>query len=267
MKLDNIKTIYFLGIGGIGMSALARFFMLQGKQVHGYDLTPSEITAQLMAEGAQIHFEENVSKIPTQVDMVVYTPAVPTEHQEYQFFVKNKTPIFKRSQILGMICSHYPTMAVAGTHGKTTTTAIITQILTQKAESILTVSRSYDLTVLAFIGGIAKNFNSNFVYEPDFDTIIVEADEYDRSFLALHPQVAIITSIDADHLDIYGSHKHLQESFQLFANQIQPNGILVIYDEIADQISHSNKVTYGFSENADYKITNIQYYPEKTTLD
>ncbi|MCL2290328.1 MAG: UDP-N-acetylmuramate--L-alanine ligase [Bacteroidetes bacterium] len=284
MKLDKINTVYFLGIGGIGMSALARFFMLQGKQVYGYDLTSTEITSQLIAEGAHIQFDEDVSKIPPQVDVVIYTPAVPKEHAAYQYFIANKTPLLKRSEILGIICNDYPTIAVAGTHGKTTTTAMITQLLAQKGERRKEkgekspsnfegvsdeVGRGslYENKILSFIGGIAKNFNSNLVCEPDFDTVIVEADEFDRSFLTLHPQVAIITSIDADHLDVYGAHEHLKTSFQLFANQIQPNGTLVIYDEIADEIEHSYKVRYGFSDKAEYRISNIQYYPAKTTFD
>jgi UDP-N-acetylmuramate--alanine ligase len=269
MTLERVNTIYFLGIGGIGMSAMARFFLLQGKQVYGYDLTQTEITSQLMEEGAYIHFDEDVNKIPESIDVVVYTPAIPMEHTEYQYFIERKTPMFKRAEILGMICDNYPTIAVAGTHGKTTTTAMITQMLMQKAESRkqnLTVLPSYGLVVLSFIGGIAKNFNSNFVCEDGFDTVIAEADEYDRSFLSLHPQIAVITSMDADHLDIYKSHEHLKTSFQLFANQIQPNGALIIYDEIADQIAHPHKVTYGFTANADYKITNIQYFADKTVL-
>ena len=244
--LNKINTIYFLGIGGIGMSALARFFLLQGKQVYGYDLTETDITQQLITEGAHIHFEEDISKIPKNVDVVVYTPAIPKEHQEYQYFIEHQILILKRSEILGMICSNYPTIAIAGTHGKTTTTAMVTQMLPK---------------ILSFIGGIAKNFDSNFVYNSGFDTIIVEADEYDRSFLTLYPQVAIITSLDADHLDIYGERKHLVESFQMFANQIHPAGTLVIYDEIAGQIKHPNKVTYGFSENANYKVSDIQNFP------
>ncbi len=254
MKLDNINTVYFLGIGGIGMSALARFFLRQGKQVHGYDLTPSEITLQLIEEGAIVHFEEDVIKIPENVDIVVYTPAVPTEHKEYQYFLAQKIPICKRAEILGAICEDYPTIAIAGTHGKTTTTAMVTQMLSSCRDVARRVS------TMSFIGGIAKNFNSNFVFEPDFDTVIVEADEYDRSFLTLHPQVAVITSLDADHLDVYGKHEHLKTSFQLFANQIKPDGVLVIYDEIADNIEHPNKKTYGFSEKADYKVSDIQNF-------
>ncbi|MCL2246665.1 MAG: UDP-N-acetylmuramate--L-alanine ligase [Lentimicrobiaceae bacterium] len=277
MTLDKINTIYFLGIGGIGMSALARFFLLQGKQVFGYDLTPTEITSQLTAAGAQIHYEEAINQIPEGVDVVIYTPAVPKEHKEYQYFVQQKTPILKRSEVLGMICSHYPTIAIAGTHGKTTTTAAVTQIL---GDEMSTTSHSSPLIpdeaegrkqkpeggILAFIGGIAKNFVTNFVCDNGFNTVVVEADEFDRSFLTLHPQVAIITSMDADHLDIYGDHQHLKESFQLFANQIQPDGALIIYDQIAHQITHPHKITYGFSPQSHYQITNLQHFPTQTTF-
>jgi UDP-N-acetylmuramate--alanine ligase len=263
MNLKKINTLYFLGIGGIGMSALARFFLLQGKQVYGYDLTSTEITSQLISEGAHIHFEEDISQIPSQVDMVVFTPAIPTKHKEYQYFINRKTPLFKRSEILGILSSPYPTIAIAGTHGKTTTTAMLTQMLVCRdvACNVSTVKPS---NILSFIGGISKNFNSNFVYDPDFDTVIAEADEFDRSFLTLHPQVAVITSMDADHLDIYKSREQLKTSFQLFADQMQPNGVLIIYDEIAEQIEHPKKVTYGFSEKADYQISNIQYFAGKT---
>jgi len=295
MTLDKINTVYFLGIGGIGMSALARFFMLQDKQVYGYDLTPTEITSQLTAEGAHIQFDEEVSNIPAQIDVAIYTPAVPKEHAAYQFFIAQKIPLLKRSEILGIICNDYPTIAVAGTHGKTTTAAMATQIMkgerrkekgegtkarrhesTKEAEEISPSNFEgvpegrgslYKNKILSFIGGISKNLHSNFLCEPDFNTIIAEADEFDRSFLTLHPQVAVITSIDADHLDIYGSHEHLKTSFQLFANQIQPDGILVIYDEIAGQITHVNKVTYGFSEQANYRIANIEYYATKTVFE
>ena len=252
MKLEQINTVYFLGIGGIGMSALARFFLHQRKQVHGYDLTPTEITEQLINEGAIIHFEEDVTKIPSQVDVVIYTPALSKEHKEYQYFIEKKIPLLKRSEMLGLICKDHPAIAVAGTHGKTTTTAMITQML---------------VNIVAFIGGVSKNLNSNFICEPCFDTVIAEADEYDRSFLTLFPQVLIITSIDADHLDIYGSIESLIESFQLLSNQIRPNGALIIYDEIAHLIQHPNKITYGFSDTAQYKITDIQYYPSKTGFD
>jgi len=266
MILDKISTLYFLGIGGIGMSALARFFLLQGKQVYGYDLTPTEITTQLIAAGAEIHFEEDLNKIPEKVDLVVYTPAIPKEHIEYQYFIEKNIFMLKRSEILGLICSNYPTIAVAGTHGKTTTTAMITQLLVRGTRCEVR-GKEGEGRILAFIGGVSKNFDSNFVYEPNFDTVVAEADEFDRSFLTLRPQVAAITSMDADHLDIYGSHEHLKESFQLFANQIQPDGVLVIYEDIAHQVEHPNKVTYGFSHHAHYQISNLQHYPTKTTFD
>jgi len=263
MKFEEIKIIYFLGIGGIGMSALARFFLLQEKEVHGYDLTPTEITSQLMGEGAHIHFEEDIHKIPKQVDAVVFTPAVPKEHKEYCYFREHHIPLLKRSEVLGIICSGYPTIAIAGTHGKTTTTAMVTQMMCN-SEWQPEINHP---KILSFIGGIAKNFNSNFVYMPGFDTVVAEADEFDRSFLTLHPQVAVITSMDADHLDIYGNVENMRESFQLFANQIQPDGTLIIYDEIANQIAHPRKITYGFSEQAQYKISNIQYFPTKTIFE
>jgi UDP-N-acetylmuramate--alanine ligase len=254
MTLDKTDSVYFLGIGGIGMSALARFFLLQGKQVFGYDLTPTEITSQLMTEGAQIHFDENPNKIPSKIDLVIYTPAISKEHAEYKYFIENNIPLVKRSEILGMICSNYPTIAIAGTHGKTTTTAMITQLMLKTG-------------ILAFIGGISKNLNSNFICESNYKTLIAEADEFDRSFLTLHPTIAVITSIDADHLDIYGSYEDLRKSFQQFADQIKSEGALVIYDEIADQIMHPKKITYGFSNHADYQICNIQYFPTRTTFD
>ena len=261
---DKVNTVYFLGIGGIGMSALARYFLLQGKQVFGYDLTETEITAQLTKEGAQIHFDEDVSKIPAHVNIAVFTPAIPKEHKEYLYFVDNNIPLLKRSEILGMICSEFPTIAIAGTHGKTTTTAMITQMMRRLDDEMINGEGRKEKGaggVLAFIGGIAKNFSSNFVGEAGLDTIVVEADEFDRSFLTLRPQVAVITSIDADHLDIYGDREQLKTSFQLFANQIRPKGTLIIYDEIAHQIEHPNKITYGFSNKAHYQISNIQYYP------
>jgi len=273
MKLNKINTLYFLGIGGIGMSALARFFLLQKKQVYGYDLTPSEITSQLIAEGAHIHFEDDVNKIPKNVDIAIYSPAVPKENAEFQYFLTKSVPMLKRSEILGMICHNYPIIAIAGTHGKTTTTAMVTQMLCGMGYEVCGAHKSPSnfegvpegrgslYKILSFIGGIAKNFNSNFVYEPDFDTVIVEADEFDRSFLTLHPQVAIITSIDADHLDVYGSRENMKESFQLFANQIKPGGTLVIYDEIAEQIAHPNKITYGFSDKATYNVSDLPHLP------
>ena len=241
------KTIYFLGIGGIGMSALARYFLQEGNMVYGYDLTPSDITASLAERGAIIHYEEDINAIPAHVDFVVYTPAVPKTHLEYVYFEKNNIPIYKRSAVLGMISSHLPTIGIAGTHGKTTTTSMVTTIL-------------HDIhPLLAFIGGIAKNFNANVVIDDHAEMMVVEADEFDRSFLTLHPEVGVSTSMDADHLDIYGAKEQLVESFQLYASQVK--GTVVVNNRIADQIHHPHKVVYGLDSDCDYFASDIQLYP------
>ena len=241
------KTIYFLGIGGIGMSALARYFLQAGNRIYGYDLTPSDITAHLSEMGAKIHYEEDVKAIPEQVDFVVYTPAVPKTHQEYIFFEEKNIPIYKRSAVLGMISSHLPTIGIAGTHGKTTTTSMVTTILHDNHP------------LLAFIGGIAKNFNANVVIDDHAEMMVVEADEFDRSFLTLHPEVGVITSMDADHLDIYGVKEQLVESFQLYASQVR--GALVVHEKIAAQLQHPQKVVYGLDSSCDYYADNIRLYP------
>lgn len=241
------KTIYFLGIGGIGMSALARYFLQAGNQIYGYDLTPSEITARLEDMGAVIHYEEDVKAIPEHVDFVVYTPAVPKTHQEYLYFESHQIPIHKRSEVLGLISSHLPTIGVAGTHGKTTTTSMVTTILHEHHP------------LLAFIGGIAKNFDANVVIDDHAEMMVVEADEFDRSFLTLHPEVGIITSMDADHLDIYGAKEQLVQSFQLYASQVR--GALVVNEKIAAQLQHAHKVVYGLDSCCDYYATDIQLYP------
>ncbi len=240
------KNIYFLGIGGIGMSALARFFMQRGEQVFGYDRVESAITRQLQEEGARIHFDEDIQQIPAQVDMVVYTPAIPRNHKELIYFQEHNYPIYKRSQVLGDLAKGHPTVAVAGTHGKTTTTAMLTQLLAPYRR------------LLAFIGGVAKNFDSNFLIDKNFDTVVAEADEFDRSFLTLFPTIAVITSMDADHLDVYGDRKSLVESFQLFANQIDAGGTLLIHEQVADQISQARKLTYGYGDTCDFRISDVR---------
>lgn len=239
-------TIYFLGIGGIGMSAIARYYLQCGEKIYGYDHVRTAITEQLEAEGAIIHYDEDLSQIPAHVDFVVYTPAIPAEHKELRYFKESGLPIYKRSEILGRLAKGHPTVAVAGTHGKTTTTAMLTQLL------------SRDRKLMAFIGGIAKNFNSNFLINKDFDTVVVEADEFDRSFLTLYPTLAIITSMDADHLDIYGDKAHLEESFRLFAGQIDRDGALLIHEKVANQAEHPHKYVYGVGEDCDFRITEIR---------
>ncbi|MCR4964484.1 MAG: UDP-N-acetylmuramate--L-alanine ligase [Bacteroidales bacterium] len=246
------KTIYFLGIGGIGMSALAQYYLHQGAEVHGYDLTPSPITEHLTEMGAKIHYDENCSKIPAHVDLVIYTPAVPKSHAEYQYFIDHDIQLLKRSQVLGMLTDSHPTLAVAGTHGKTTTTALITHLL------------SPEVPVAGFIGGIAKNFDSNFVYNTNPQRAVVEADEYDRSFLTLHPLAAVITSMDADHLDIYGTREKLIEAFGQFGRQSQH---LIVEKSIANLISHPDMITYGFQPEADYYAYNVDVKPNALTFD
>lgn len=253
--MQQKRKIYFLGIGGIGMSALARYFMHAGDEVYGYDLTPSPLTDQLSVEGAHIHFTEDVSQIPAQVDFVVYTPAVSKQHAEYQYFVENNIPIYKRSQVLGMITQGHRTLAVAGTHGKTTTTSMLAQIF------------HVAQPVTAFIGGIAKNFDSNLVLSANAETFIVEADEFDRSFLTLYPSIAVITSMDADHLDVYGDKNHLVESFQQFANQVDKDGALVICEKVAAKIDHPHKMVYGFEPTTDFYAHHIEQWPHKAAFD
>lgn len=250
-SLENINlknaNIYFLGIGGIGMSGLARYFLQQGCKVYGYDLTRTALTDYLSDLGAEIHYDENISKIPQNIDFVVYTPAIPKEHKEYQYFLEHDFLMCKRSVVLGFVSAKLPTIAIAGTHGKTTTTAMTATVMDEVYQQ------------LAFIGGVAKNFNANVVIEDDAELMVVEADEFDRSFLTLYPKVAVITSMDADHLDIYGKKEQLELSFQQFAHQVQ--NCVVVNEKIADDINHQNKKTYGLQEDCDYYATDIALHP------
>ena len=214
-------NIYFLGIGGIGMSALARYFLHEGRRVAGYDRTPSALTEALEAEGAAIHYEEDVRLIPEAfldpaTTMVVYTPAVPRDHAEYRYFLEHGFRVDKRSQMLGHLSAGKYVMAVAGTHGKTTTSTLVAWL-----NRALTGGGS------AFLGGVSKNFDSNLVLGGGA-RLAVEADEFDRSFLRLYPDVAVVTSADADHLDIYGTHEAVKEAFSQFIGQIRPGGSLII---------------------------------------
>jgi len=208
-NMKDIHTAYFVGIGGIGMSAIARFLNRRDVKVHGYDLTKTPLTEQLEAEGMTIHYEEDLTKIPDRVDLVVFTPAVPSEHKELQYFRSKGYPVKKRAEVLGMISKEKLTIGVAGTHGKTTTTSVLTHIL-----------RTGGVDCSAFLGGIAGNFESNYVHGGG-EWVVVEADEFDRSFLHLHPELAILTSMDADHLDIYGDPNSVTAGFNGFASQVK----------------------------------------------
>lgn len=233
-------TIYMLGIGGIGMSALARYYKSMGYAIAGYDRTKSRLTFQLEKEGMAIHYEDRPELLPESIDMVIYTPAVPHDLKEFEALRQRELPILKRSEALGKISKDHFTIAVAGTHGKTTTTAMIAHILNHSR-----------LNTTAFIGGIAKNFDSNLLLgKPKDSILVVEADEFDRSFLQLHPDVSIIGSIDADHLDIYGDKEHLVESFNDFAKLTKRN--VIVREGL--EVEAWNKITYGFGDDCKYQI-------------
>ena len=215
VDLKDIRKIYFIGIGGIGMSALARYFRFHGREVSGYDRTATPLTRQLESEGIAVHYEDNPDLAPRDADMVVYTPAVPKDHKELLYYQQHQYPILKRSDVLGEITNSSFNICVAGTHGKTTITTMIAHIL-----------RHSGYGCNAFLGGIAVNYNSNF-WSDQRNVCVVEADEYDRSFLKLSPNVAVITAMDADHLDIYGTAEEVERAFIDFAGRLKPDGLLV----------------------------------------
>jgi len=215
VELNNIKVIYFIGIGGIGMSALARYFHSQGKRVSGYDKTESDLTRELVQEGIEVHYEEDLNVIPKDAELVVYTPAVPKDHKELLFYQENGYTVLKRSEVLGIITSGAFNICVAGTHGKTTISTMIAHIL-----------RHSGYGCNAFLGGISVNYDSNFWSDKN-NVCVVEADEYDRSFLRLSPDVAVITAMDADHLDIYGTEEAMQDAFIEFSGRVKNDGLLL----------------------------------------
>lgn len=245
--INKIKVVYFLGIGGIGMSAIARFFKAKGAVVAGYDKTPTALTDELIKEGIAVHFDESIETLPENIDLVVYTPAIPAEHKEFVFFNEKGFNIRKRSEVLGMITRETFTIAVSGTHGKTTITSMIAHILKQSKKDII-----------SFIGGISKNYNTNLILSENITIAVVEADEFDRSFLQLRPDYAIISSMDADHLDIYGSRDFLIESFRLFASQVKENGKLFLKKKLELPGISAETISYSAKEKADYYAANIR---------
>ncbi|MDE6445644.1 MAG: UDP-N-acetylmuramate--L-alanine ligase [Alistipes sp.] len=249
----EFSKVYFLGIGGIGMSALARYFLHEGKQVAGYDRTPSHLTAELEAEGAAVHYDDDIGAIPAPFldprdTMVVYTPAVPSEHSEYRYFVDHGFTVEKRSQMLGHLAEGKYVMAVAGTHGKTTTSTLVAWL-----NRALTGGGS------AFLGGISKNFGGNLVLGGGA-RLDVEADEFDRSFLRLFPDVAVVTSADADHLDIYGTHEAVKEAFSQFIGQIRAGGALVIKQGVDLRLDNPGIriYRYAYDTPCDFYARNIR---------
>ncbi len=248
-ELEKIKEVYFIGIGGIGMSALARYFSFHGKKVSGYDKTETPLTRQLVAEGIPVHYEDNVSLAGTSADIVVYTPAIPKDHQELNYFQQNGYPLLKRSDVLGLITKSSFNICVAGTHGKTTITTMVAHIL-----------RHSGYGCNAFLGGIAVNYNTNF-WSDQRNVCVVEADEYDRSFLKLAPDIALITAMDADHLDIYGTPEAMEEAFIEFSGKVKPGGLVLHKSglERAAELKGSRKKTYSRSDvKASYHAGNIK---------
>ncbi|WP_410220035.1 UDP-N-acetylmuramate--L-alanine ligase [Pedobacter sp.] len=247
MELLNIKKVYFVGIGGIGMSALARYFAKRGCMVCGYDKTQTSLTRALEEEGIHIIYTDDIAQIPDDFNainseiLIVYTPAIPKDSKVLNFFRDKGFSIKKRSEVLGIISRGMFCIAVAGTHGKTTTSSMIAHILTHTG---------YGCT--AFLGGIATNYNSNVLYGKN-NVLVVEADEYDRSFLTLHPDIAVVTSMDADHLDIYGDATHLQESFHLFVGQIKEDGKLFVREGLP-----LHGITYSSGSQSALRAVNIR---------
>ena len=246
MNLSNIHNIYFIGIGGIGMSAIARYFNANNKLVAGYDKTQTTITDTLVELGVQVHFDDDVKQIDSaflnsENTLVVYTPAVPKNHSELNYFKANGFNVLKRSEILGLITENTICLAVAGTHGKTTTTSILGHLM-----------HECEVPLTAFLGGISENYNSNLILKGT-EVSVVEADEFDRSFLTLSPDFAGITSMDADHLDIYGDASELKKTFEDFTKCLKPEGKLFVKNGLPLQ-----GITYGIEDDSDYTVQNIK---------
>ena len=235
-----MKNVYFIGIGGIGMSAIARYYNAKGYNVSGYDKTPSPLTEALENEGIEIHYEDNTDYIPKDVDetLVVYTPAIPKDMGELVYVQENGYRVIKRSRMLGEISQGQRCMAVAGTHGKTTTSTLVSHLFTATGEGCS-----------AFLGGISKNYNTNLLISGN-DVVVAEADEFDRSFLQLHPEIAVITSMDADHLDIYGDEAHIREAFKAFASQVSGTVIKKYGLDITDEDTKAKIMTYSFGNSS-----------------
>ena len=258
-----MNSVYFIGAGGIGMSAIARYYIKQGKFVAGYDKTPSKLTDQLIKEGMHIHFEDNINLIPEECrdakdTLVIYTPAIPETHTEFQYFTKLGFDIQKRAQVLGTLTKEHKGLCVAGTHGKTTTSTMCAHIM-----------HNSHLDCNAFLGGISKNYGTNYILSDKSDYVVIEADEFDRSFHWLCPWMSVITSSDPDHLDIYGTKEAYLESFRHYTTLIQPGGALIIHTGLemkADVVEGVKTYTYGVEEG-DFHAENIKIENGEITFD
>jgi len=263
MELKDIKAVYFIGAGGIGMSAVARYFMSRGLYVAGYDKTPSALTRRLEEEGMRIHYEESVDDIPQacmnrENTLIVYTPAIPENHKELVFFRNNGFDLEKRAQVLGMLTRSHKGLCFAGTHGKTTTSAMCAHIMHQSKPDCN-----------AFLGGIAKNYSTNYILSEKSDYVVIEADEFDRSFHWLRPWMSVITATDADHLDIYGTKEAYLESFRHYTTLIQPGGALIIHRglEMRPDVNSGVKVYDYALDEGDFHAGNIKIGDGKITFD
>ena len=263
MNTKDIKAVYFIGAGGIGMSALVRYFISRGLVVGGYDRTPTELTRRLEKEGALLHYEENVDDIPhicknPSHTLVVYTPAIPVTHKELLYFQQNGFEVQKRAQVLGTLTRQMRGLCVAGTHGKTTTSSMCAHIMHQS-----------HLDCNAFLGGITKNYGTNYILSPQSDYVVIEADEYDRSFHWLSPYMSVITSTDPDHLDIYGTKQAYLDSFRHYSELIQPHGVLIIHRGLEMQENLQEGVRrYDYSrDEGDFHAENIHIADGTITFD
>ncbi len=263
MKLEKIQSVYFVGIGGIGMSAIARYFLQKGMVVGGYDKTPSALTIQLEKEGALIHYEDNVNAIPQACKMadhtlVIYTPAIPADHSELVYFQENGFDVEKRAQVLGLITQSNKGLCFAGTHGKTTTSTMCAHIMHQGV-----------IDCNAFLGGISKNYGTNYILSKKSKYVVIEADEFDRSFHWLRPWMSVITSTDPDHLDIYGTKEAYLESFRYYTTLIQPGGALIIHTglEVKPEVQDGVRTyTYG-RDKGDFHAENVKIGEGSITFD
>ena len=254
MEINSIKAVYFIGIGGIGMSAIARYFLNKGILVGGYDRTPSDLTQKLEEEGALIHYEENVALIPEACKdkdsaLIIYTPAIPASHQELVYFKENQFDLQKRAQVLGTLTRAHKGLCVAGTHGKTSTSTMCAHIMHES-----------HIDCNAFLGGISKNYGTNYILSAKSDYVVIEADEFDRSFHWLSPYASVITATDPDHLDIYGTKEAYLESFAKYSSLIQPGGYLVLHKDLEMEARVQDNVTvYSYSRNeGDFHAENIR---------
>ncbi len=254
MNINDIKSVYFVGIGGIGMSAIARYFLSKGIFVAGYDKTPSNLTEELQKEGAEIHYEENEALIPEcckdkDTTLVIYTPAIPSDHKELVYFEQNGFDIEKRAQVLGALTRAYKGLCVAGTHGKTTTSTMAAHLLHQSK-----------VDCNAFLGGISKNYKTNYILSDKSEYVVIEADEFDRSFHHLTPFISVITATDPDHLDIYGTKNAYLESFTKYTSLIQPGGALILHKGLEMKPALQDGVRlYEYSrDEGDFHAENIR---------